>query len=162
MIADLPSPSEPAAIGWLFGVAVVAVTGTLAFIKLWDRLTGHKTTTAISPQPLQVESVSGPASKKDCQARHASVDRDLARNQVEHDNIWAKLGGMDRGIKRDLGEMERRMNEKMESRLQDLDGKNESRVSEVHKRVNEVLNGMSTLSGRTEVIVQLLSKKGNQ
>lgn len=85
----------------LVSVNIAAWLGCLAFLvilangvlKLVDRATGRRANAA--PQPFQVEHV------KEF-ARHADLQKHVDENHRAHENIFAKLGGVERGARSEM------------------------------------------------------------
>lgn len=82
------------------------------------------------------------------EVRAESVEKFLAKtefqshlewNRREHENLFAKIGGMDRGI-----------TSRIEARLDKMEASNNAGRDKIHDRINEVLEAVSELRGRVD------------
>lgn len=92
MLADMPVPTSLELGGWI--VCLVAVmAGLNQAFKLKRNVTGQAQ--SISPQPFEVKAAADYVHKTD-------FERHIASNTAEHQNLFAKLGGIDRGLRETL------------------------------------------------------------
>lgn len=86
MLAELPSPSPADLAAWLVSAAAV-VAMTNGVFKLANNLRSK-------PSPGEVETRADRTF-----ATKEALDRHIADSKREHENIFAKLGGMERGLR---------------------------------------------------------------
>jgi hypothetical protein len=91
-VPALPDPNSPAAIGWIAVVIAAVATAANQVWKLIQNLTGKGNHRLVSPQPLEVTATKQFVTKEE-------HDRHTAWNQQEHNNLFSKLGGVERGVR---------------------------------------------------------------
>lgn len=120
----LPEPTNYVALGWLFvGLAAMATAINQVF-KLVDRFKDKP-----SGGEVRAEAVDKFVTKPEFNAH-------VARNLQEHDHFFKKVSGVERGLSREMQEMERRLNTIAEERTVKL-----------HDRLNEILGDMREMRG---------------
>jgi len=135
MLATLPDPNLYSSIGW-----ATVIMGSIFVIinqgaSLVDRLKSKP-----APADVRAESLDKFATKVDLQQA-------VLKNDQEHNNVWSKIGGMERGLKeeidlkvtgvsRELVEMERRLNKS-----------DEERTSRVHDRLDNIFAEVAEMRG---------------
>jgi hypothetical protein len=115
-------------------VEIAAWLGCLTFVvmlinhlmKVVDRVRGKPT-----PGEVQSDSIERFVAKSEFRDH-------VLRNDQEHDNFFKKLGGVERGLTRELQEMERRLN-----------ASDEARTSKLHDRLNNLDNAVAAVNERT-------------
>jgi len=66
-----------------------------------------------------------------------AFEKHVAANQREHENLFAKIGGVERGL-----------NERVEKKLTDLQRSAEDGREKLHQRINRISVGVARLCGR--------------
>lgn len=140
MFADaLPDPSSASSIGWLLlcaAAAIASINQVDAFVK---RRSGQPDTT-IGPSPLVVKSEDQWVSKESFEKHTADFHRTT-------ENIFSKIGGVERGFRTELDEKISEVREKVEGMAIDLSAV--KREAEIHTQQLNIL---------TSDIKQLLSR----
>ena len=100
----------------------------------------------IEPQPLEVREAHDAVIKRDCEHRHGQVTAqidDLRAMRVQDAKDWsasrARLYEELKGVRREMGEMEHRLN-----------AAEEERITKLHERTNQILEAVAELRGRVE------------
>ncbi len=121
--------SAPA--GFAAWIACAAFTLFLVnqLFKLKGNVSGDRHRREILPQPLEVSPVAEyvPASAF---AAH------VAENKREHENLFAKIGGVDRGL-----------SQRLDVKLDSMQRAAEEGREKLHDRINDVLSAVSELRG---------------
>lgn len=120
ILADLPAPTPAST--WQFFLVVAAVSGVLVNIVTIFFLLGNR------KERREVSFTVEPASKEE-------FEKLVIQNRHEHENIFSKIGGVERGADAKMAAMMKESNEGREK---------------IHKRINEVLAGVSRLEGKLE------------
>lgn len=101
----------------------------------------------ISPQPLDVRSVEDPVPAKECRARHASIDAQLVELRQQRvtdakDAAFSRKAvyGEIESVRKEMGEMERRLN-----------AADEQRTTALHNRLNDILLAVGELRGKGKI-----------
>lgn len=136
ILADLPPPSSPAAVGWILlalAAAAVAITGIGAYIR---REAGVRTPEAreIAGQPLRV-------TQEPKYVPVETYERDSAAVRSRIDSLESQVRDIHqelRGIRSDMHSMELRI----------IQG-SEDRAGKIHERINLLLVAVSNLRVRT-------------
>ena len=126
-MSALPDPTSYQAIGWLIVALAALVVILNNGLKLADRMKGKPPASQVAAESAE-KFVSKPEFREH-----------VHRSDVEHQNIWKKLGGLERGLGAEM--------KAMELRIQESD---EHRSEKLHDRVNEVLAAVSELRGAME------------
>jgi LEA14-like dessication related protein len=120
MLAQIQSvPSE-----WLknFALVIMAIAATAFYIKgIFS-----------SKQKREVSFTEPPASKKE-------FDAHVEWNRREHENLFSKIGGVERGVTL-----------RIETRLDRMEKESHAAREKLHDRINEVLSAVANLEGRLE------------
>jgi hypothetical protein len=113
---------------WLGCASFVLLLVNQAF-KLKANVSGRNQQREILPQPLEVAAVTEyvPASAF---AAH------VAENRREHENLFAKIGGVDRGL-----------SQRLDLKLDTMQRAAEEGREKLHDRINDVLSAVSELRG---------------
>jgi len=111
---------------------------TLMGLRLTDRLKSKP-----HPRDVQQEAAEKYVSKQECLLSHSGFRTDLQNhiewNRREHENLFSKIGGVDRGI-----------TNRIEARLDKMEAASNLGRDKLHERINEVLAAVSNLEGRME------------
>lgn len=91
----LPDPSSAESIGWIALALAAAATASNQVEAFIRRRSGAKEETTIGPQPLTVRADSEWVPKQAFEAHVADVRR-------THEQLFAKLGGVERGLREEL------------------------------------------------------------
>lgn len=121
-IAD-PSATEVAAV---IGAIVFLIAGWNQVQSLLDRQKDKP-----APGDVRAEAVERFVLKSDCAARHL-VDK------TEHDNIFSKLGGVERGALARTERLDHEWQARMEKQLSDIRAERKADIGELHTKVNKV------------------------
>jgi hypothetical protein len=124
MMSTITTPGALELAGFL-GCLFFVVAGANAILKLTDRFKDKPPASEV-----RLESADKFTSKGEFKD-HVVLDLQ------EHSNLWSKIGGLERGLQKDIKDMELRLN-----------ASDEQRSSALHDRVNEILAAVSELSGR--------------
>lgn len=124
----MTDPSSYQAVGWIVVALSALVVAVNAVLKLTDRMRDKPPASEVARESAE-KFVSKPEFRDH-----------VLRNEQEHDNFFKKIGGVERGLTRELQEMERRLNSKDEERTHGL-----------HDRVNEILGEMREIRGELNV-----------
>jgi hypothetical protein len=81
-----------------------------------------------------------PAAKKE-------FDKHVERNLAEHENIFSKLSGIERGAQTRMDGLSVEWRRFVESKLSELLASNDSGREKLHDRINEILQEVSELRG---------------
>lgn len=127
MLADI-SPGEWLMLAVTVGLFIVALIGLL-----------KKTDVNVSPQPLQIELQKQFADKHE-------FDKHVMQNKTDHDQIFSKIGGVDRGNSK-----------KLEDQIQILRSERHADAVETHRRINEMEKSVGGLESATELQNQSLA-----
>lgn len=112
--------------GWLACLAFILWIVNLVW-KLADRAKQRP-----APSDVQRESVEKFVAKTEF-ANHVEW------NRREHENLFAKIGGVERGL-----------TQRIESRLDKMQADSHEGREKIHDRINEILAAVSNLEGRLE------------
>lgn len=121
---------------------IVSIIGNLAqysMSKTMREALKQKQQTEISPQPFIV------AMEKEFTAKR-DFENHLAENKREHENLFSKIGGVDRGAAQRLSD-----------ELKSLRQERKEDVSELHEKVNDVAKSVAGLEKETELQNQKMS-----
>ena len=117
---------------WIVIIAISALGANLATIGIW-MASRRRQQTDISPQPLIV------AMEKEF-ATKAELSAHMNRNQTEHDNLFSKIGGVERGA-----------NGNAEKKIEALQHERREDVRTLHQEINEVGLKVAGLEKETEL-----------
>ena len=148
-----PTATEIAA---FLAVLFFLVAGVNQVWKLIDRARGQRPLT-LSPSPLEVKGA-------DRFADHTEFHRHVVENKDEHQHIFAKLGGIERGLreemKADTANLHEKVNkvdrevvglrsmtEMQNKMLERIAAGGDERERNIHNRINEVLKAVSEVRG---------------
>lgn len=91
----MPDPSHFSSIGWIL-VAIAALCATANQIDdFFKRRAGKDGDRNVGPQPFEVKAAAEYVHK-------AEFERALEQNVTEHQNLFSKLGGMERGLRSEI------------------------------------------------------------
>lgn len=120
----LPDPSSAASVGWL----LLALAALLAAVnqgkKFFDNLKDK-------PSAGEVRHEAGTI-----YARQSELRDHVSQDFQEHSNLWSKIGGLERGLTKELKDLELR-----------IDSKDEARTHALHNRLNEILGDVREMRG---------------
>ena len=121
--------SAPAGFAAWIACAAFSLFLVNQLFKLKGNVTGSRNQREILPQPLEVSAVAEyvPASAF---AAH------VAENKREHENLFAKIGGVERG-----------MAQRLDGKLDTMQRNAEEGREKLHDRINDVLAAVSELRG---------------
>jgi hypothetical protein len=149
MIAQLPQPTGSQLLIWLGCAAIVigAAAGLLALVNQFFTLKRNvvgKRKTEILPSPLEVREAHEFAKERDCADRHRLAMEGLAEIRQQRITDAKDAAGSRKGIyteiesvRKEMGDMERRLNTADEERTQAL-----------HGRLNDILLAVGELRGK--------------
>ena len=138
ILAQLPAPSSPAAIGWFFVIAVSIIAGLNQGIALVARLKDKPSPGEVASDVQQrfvtrdqwQESAKVLATRIDQLDAHRITD---AKDQaLARKSLYQEV----EAVRKEMGEMERRLN-----------AADECRTAGLHTRINEVVVAVSELRG---------------
>lgn len=120
----LPDPNHFASVGWVCVILVAVITGLNQGIGFFRSLKDN-------PPPAEVarESAATFATKTE-------FNQHVEWNRREHENLFAKVGGVERGVAERLG-----------SRLTEIEHKADASREKLHDRINEILASVSEVRG---------------
>jgi hypothetical protein len=133
LLAQMPEPSTYQAIGWL---AMTVAAAAVGFNAIKKAVTGLKDKP--SPAELQADAadryqpLGDYATHSDLARIQAEIKEDRKLAQASRERVDNEI----KAVQRDLGEMERRLNEG-----------SEKRAKETHDRINLVLEAVAELRG---------------
>jgi uncharacterized protein (DUF2342 family) len=118
--------------GWILGCTIVMALASLAAVVIAMVALKSKTETVISPQPFIV------AMQKEFATKH-DFDLHVAANETAHNNLFSKIGGVERGAR-----------QHMDQKLDAMQQAAEAGREKLHDRINEVLAAVSRLDGTVQ------------
>jgi len=77
-------------------------------------------------------------------------DKHVGSNKDEHNQLFAKLGGMERGCNLRMETMNTTFQTRMDSRLSEISKEAKSSSDGIHERINDVLKAVCRLEGKIE------------
>lgn len=115
-------------------------------LKLKGNVLGSAKKNEITPQPLVVQAAHDLVREKDCVSRHLTLEQQLVelrgqRIQDAKDASFSRKSvyGELESVRKEMGEMERRLNTADEQRTQAL-----------HSRINDILEAVGELRGKVQ------------
>jgi len=114
---------------WILGCAIIGAICALGALVVSVVALRMKQDVKIE-QPLEIRFASEFIHKSDFQKHEAA-------NAREHENLFKKIGGVERG-----------MNERVEKKLTDLQTAAETGREKLHQRINRISVGVARLCGR--------------
>lgn len=128
MFADvLPDPSSASSIGWLMACAAAAITSINQIDAFIKRRSGQPDAT-VGPQPFIVKPEETWISKE-------AFDAHVAEFRRTSENIFSKIGGVERGFRSELDE----------------------KIGDVHDKVNGMAVDLSAVKREAEIHTQQLN-----
>ena len=123
---------DPVALAGFLGCLFFLVAGINAVMKVVDRMRDKPPAGEVAKHTAEFYAT------KEQLKDHVSADFQ------EHSNLWAKIGGLERGLRGDLQETERRIVASAEAGRENLHG----RINEVLAAVSEVKGEIKHLTGK--------------
>ena len=77
-------------------------------------------------------------------------DKHVQANVREHENIFSRLNGMDRGCAQRMDELSKSVHSRIDTRLDTMMREDREARAKVHERINQVLTAVSELKGKVE------------
>ena len=134
-LQNLPDPNNFASIGWLLiGLAALCFAAN-QILKFTDRFKDKP-----PASDVRAELVDKLTAKE---LFHAHV----AQNLREHENIFSKIGGVERGSQAKIESMSREWRLVMDSKFSEMIAATDQGREKLHDRINEILSEVSELRG---------------
>lgn len=124
---SLPDPNHFASIGWVLVIIVALITGLRQGISFVRELKDKP-----SPADVQRDAAALFCTKAEFAAH-------LEWNRREHESLFSKIGGVERGL-----------GVRIDTRFSEMDKKAEDRHEKLHNRINGLLEVVSELRGKLE------------
>jgi hypothetical protein len=124
--AGVPSGAQWTGFEVVIAFVLAQAAGVAAIIGVFLR---QKRSATIHPQPLQIEWAKEFTSQTEFQ-------KHLERNAREHENLFSKIGGVERG-----------MMSKLDDKFSDMQGKAEEGREKLHVRINEIFGELREMKG---------------
>ena len=131
----LPDPSHFSSVGWVVVILVGLVMGARAVIGLWRDLQKPS-----GPEQREVKMMASAVERSVFEAH-------VVKNEREHENIFSKLGGVDRGGQ-----------ERLEKKFEQLRNERTHDMEQLHSDLGQVSNKVSALDKMTELQNQRLAQ----
>ena len=108
-------------------------------LKTWILIAAAVLVIAVQVRELVGTKKRREVSFEETPARKTEFDQHVDWNRREHENLFSKIAGVERGVTDRLG-----------AKLVDLEHKAETSRDKLHDRVNDVLSAVSELRGKLE------------
>lgn len=134
LLATMPDPNSYSSIGWLLVAVVALITGVNQVLKLVDRVKDKP-----APSDLARDIATRFTTKEEFHT-HVSL------NTREHENLFKKVGGVERGA-----------GEKLAEELQLLRQERRGDMENIQKEVNQISNNTAALQATNSLQNQRLT-----
>lgn len=81
-------------------------------------------------------------------ASNDDFEKHLAANQKEHENLFSKLGGVERGARERLDMVTSKWQDRIDEKFSTMQAADQAGRKEIHQRIDQVLVAVSKMEGR--------------